>query len=163
MAANNPNTPQQEEPAAEPISTDELIKLFKESKAWYKGVFGKELLLAADRLQTLQADLNNRCDHCGANLTDHCFRCVAPQCCPKCCEIQSLQEALENTMKCNELQLSEEFTKQNVMMRENKQLTTEAARLREALEKIGQGYEYYEHLDDAAADAREALNLKEKE
>ena len=30
-------------------------------------------------------ETSEKCDVCGSNLINNCFRCGAPVCCPKCC------------------------------------------------------------------------------
>ena len=51
----------------------------------------------ATELSHLRAQLANRCDHCGAKVYSgppDCFRCGAPNCCPQCCEIDTLRAQL---------------------------------------------------------------------
>ena len=48
-------------------------------------------------LAQLRAQLANRCDYCGAKVyfgPPDCGRCGAPQCCPQCCEIDTLRAQL---------------------------------------------------------------------
>ena len=34
-----------------------------------------------------------KCEACGHPIVDRCYYCGAPQCCPKCCERDSREEA----------------------------------------------------------------------
>lgn len=35
-----------------------------------------------------------RCENCGTKTIDRCLRCGAPQCCPRCCEVELLRSRL---------------------------------------------------------------------
>lgn len=68
----------------------------------------------------------------------------------------ALEEELENSGKCNDLQLSDEYTKQNTLIRENQTLSAEVARLTEGLKerdkfldtlRLDDG-DSYEHVGD---------------
>ena len=38
---------------------------------------------------------SNKCEYCGTTIIDDCWRCGAPQCCPKCCG-ETTKELLES-------------------------------------------------------------------
>lgn len=44
---------------------------------------GKPIPRPSDALPRLNG---GKCDVCGTPTIDHCIRCGAPQCCPKCCQ-----------------------------------------------------------------------------
>ena len=43
---------------------------------------GKQFDKTSDHFPHLNG---KKCDICGTDKIDHCLRCGAPQCCPKCC------------------------------------------------------------------------------
>lgn len=43
----------------------------------------------------LPSGTGERCDHCGAEIINHCLRCGAPQCCPRCCAEAAAEERKE--------------------------------------------------------------------
>ena len=49
----------------------------------------------------LEAVTRNRCEHCGAKTIDNCLVCGAPQCCPACCRVSTLEGQLEAVTKEN--------------------------------------------------------------
>lgn len=60
---------------------------------------------------TSATDASPRCDHCGARTIDNCPNCGAPQCCPQCCQIQSLTDQLSAEQK--EIQGDNELIKKH--------------------------------------------------
>ena len=48
----------------------------------------------------------NRCEYCGANVYSgppDCFRCGAPNCCPQCCQIDTLKSQLHAANEDDEM------------------------------------------------------------
>jgi hypothetical protein len=59
---------------------------------YYDKFTGKPFDHATDRLPHYNGSF---CEECGSELIDHCIRCGAPVCCPKCCEEEKWKKPIE--------------------------------------------------------------------
>lgn len=100
-------------------------------------------LLAECRRLTAELATQRRCEHCGATTIDNCVRCGAPQCCPQCCRIATMELEFD-TEKRGRVKLESELAEATAKERE---------RCVSRIASLGNAFPQFECAFDIATDA----------